>query len=883
MTNFLRQLSLALAVLVAACGSSNNGVPDGAPADSSIFGTPCTTSDQCLTGGACVDGPGGQVCTYGCAAGCPATWECRVTKVDGSLQSLCVPPRYDICTPCENDAACAGGACILAGGDHSCLPGCGGENTCPTGYTCGADPANTHQGQFCIPDTKSCSCTSASSDGQIRTCSNANANGMCQGLETCHPAQGGWVGCSAPAPQPEVCDGVDNNCDGLVDENTDGQPCANSVSGIGSCPGVTLCTGLGGLICQAKTPTAEACNGLDDDCDGMVDEGFANLGTVCSAGVGGCQRFGVIRCDAAHTGTECSATPTAPVAELCNNIDDDCDGKVDETFPTLGQSCTVGIGQCARQGQLVCNGVGLSCAVTAGMPSPEICDGLDNNCNGQIDEGFKNQVTGLYDQDGTCGSCLVNCTTEYNVANGSGHCVVASRVAACAMTCAANAFNLDGAVADGCEFILDATAIYVSTDDAAAADDATCGLGPVGTGAGQHPCKTITHGLARAVATNRANVLVANGTYDEAVALVSGKNLLGGYRPDNWARDVASTDTVIDAFAFFGANARTVSAVNITAATTFEGFVVYGAVDELPRGNSYAIYVSGSTSSLTIKNNTIFGGVGGPGSNGTNGADGANGASGSGRNPNLAVGDSAYDAEDANAGSGECDVANNRQIANGGVTTCGGVSVRGGNGGGNQCPVMSYCDVGSPDDCLAIHSSTYTAISGSAGATGGVGGGAAGAGAIGGADSVQIYSSTAANYNCYLPDPGNTYGLDGSVGGDGTHGAAAGGCSGSLGMVSGGDWIGGTAGIGATGGNGGGGGGGGAGGGGKCEAIPGNPAHSVCLDGNGKDTLGGHGGGGGAAWCGGGGGSGATTGGGAFGVYITGGASAPVSPNNTIL
>ena len=160
----------------------------------------------------------------------------------------------------------------------------------------------------------------------------------------------------------EVCDGVDNNCDGLVDENTDNQPCANSVSGIGSCPGVTLCTGLGGLICQARTPMAEACNGLDDDCDGMVDEGFANLGTVCSVGVGGCQRFGVVRCDAAHTGTECSATAAAPIAELCNNVDDDCDGKIDETFPTLGQTCTVGVGQCARQGR--------PCATASGSRAP---------------------------------------------------------------------------------------------------------------------------------------------------------------------------------------------------------------------------------------------------------------------------------------------------------------------------------------------------------------------------------------------------------------------------------------------------------------------------------------------------------------------------------
>src|SRR5439155_27112782 len=154
---------------------------------------------------------------------------------------------------------------------------------------------------------------------------------------------------------------------------------------------------------------------------------------------------------------------------------------------------------------------------------------------------FKNQVTGLYDQDATCGSCLVNCTTLYMVPNASGHCVVVGSTPGCVMNCDPSSFDLDGAVADGCEFVLDPDAIYVSTDGAAAGDNTGCGLGPVGTGAGHYPCKTTTYGIGRAVTTTRSKVLVANGTYDESVSLVDGKSLLGGYRADNWVRDIAST------------------------------------------------------------------------------------------------------------------------------------------------------------------------------------------------------------------------------------------------------------------------------------------------------------------------------------------------------
>jgi hypothetical protein len=81
-----------------------------------------------------------------------------------------------------------------------------------------------------------------------------------------------------------------------------------------------------------------------------------------------------------------SCTPGSPSAELCNGLDDNCNGQVDEGFAPIATTC--GVGACTAAGTQSCvNGV-LTDSCTPGSPSAELCNGLDDNCNGQVDEGF---------------------------------------------------------------------------------------------------------------------------------------------------------------------------------------------------------------------------------------------------------------------------------------------------------------------------------------------------------------------------------------------------------------------------------------------------------------------------------------------------------------
>jgi MYXO-CTERM domain-containing protein len=144
----------------------------------------------------------------------------------------------------------------------------------------------------------------------------------------------------------ETCNGLDDDCDGLTDEDFLGlgQPCCDP------CAGTVVCNAtLDGTECSGKGPCPETCNGIDDDCDGFTDEGLTCF-------------------------------------EICNGIDDDGDGLTDELpLPDLGEPCGSDEGECSP-GVICCAGGTLECCGAVG-PAAEVCDCLDNNCNTVTDEG----------------------------------------------------------------------------------------------------------------------------------------------------------------------------------------------------------------------------------------------------------------------------------------------------------------------------------------------------------------------------------------------------------------------------------------------------------------------------------------------------------------
>ncbi len=129
---------------------------------------------------------------------------------------------------------------------------------------------------------------------------------------------------------------------------------------------------VGASFWRICTPSAEVCNGRDDDCDGRVDDGLAPV----RCGVGACMR--TVSCTSGRMPT---CAPGRPGVEVCNGVDDDCDGRVDDGIAPV----RCGVGACMRT--VTCT-AGRMAACVAGAPRAEVCgNGVDDDCDGQVDDG----------------------------------------------------------------------------------------------------------------------------------------------------------------------------------------------------------------------------------------------------------------------------------------------------------------------------------------------------------------------------------------------------------------------------------------------------------------------------------------------------------------
>jgi hypothetical protein len=242
-----------------------------------------------------------------------------------------------------------------------------------------------------------CTCV----DGQTQSCYTGSPTtlgvGECkEGVQTC--AGGMWSACMGDVtPANEVCDGKDNDCNGQTDENMGTETC-----GAGICQVTTdVCVFGVPQVCTPGQPQPEVCNGIDDNCNVIIDDG---LGAI-TCGVGECY----VNTPACIAGMPQMCTPGSPSAEICDSKDNDCDGSTDEGNPGGGMACMTGQQGVCAAGTITCVNGSLSCVANV-MPSAEICDAKDNDCDGSTDEmnpgGSMACNTG---QQGVCAAGTTNC------------------------------------------------------------------------------------------------------------------------------------------------------------------------------------------------------------------------------------------------------------------------------------------------------------------------------------------------------------------------------------------------------------------------------------------------------------------------------------------
>ncbi|HAK79936.1 MAG TPA: hypothetical protein DCM71_24270, partial [Runella sp.] len=232
----------------------------------------------------------------------------------------------------------------------------------------------------------------------------------------------------------EICDGIDNNCNGSTDEGVttryyydlDGDGYGEGYAFIDACAPSGLYTATVAGDCVADDANiypgaTEICDGKDNNCDGVTDEGFITryFYDVDGDGYGqsvvfidACAPSGLYR---AASGRDCNDNDVKinpGATEVCNDIDDNCDGRTDEGFQIVRYYFDPDGDGFGESGAFrdICGPQGFYTATVGGdcnnddnkvyPGAPELCDGKDNNCNGTTDEGVITTYYADVDQDG---------------------------------------------------------------------------------------------------------------------------------------------------------------------------------------------------------------------------------------------------------------------------------------------------------------------------------------------------------------------------------------------------------------------------------------------------------------------------------------------------